>query len=126
MWPLSVLNWARLDMGSGTRCRSQKSLANRAQRPQAQISSQWAQISKQSAVLEAKRNAVTTDVNKWWELKEKIRCQIRDVRKRGKALEERRREHQRERETEMTAAAQLPAKLDNHRGAPLRWQGRQG
>ena len=56
---------------------------------------------------------MTTDVNKWWELKERIRCQIRDVRKRGKALEERRREHQRERETEMTAAAQLPAKLDN-------------
>jgi chromosome segregation ATPase len=100
-------------MGSGTRCRSQKSLAKRAQRPQAQISSQWAQISKQRAVLEAKRNAVTTDVNKWLELKERIRCQVRDVRKRDKALEDRRREHQRERETVMTVAAQLPAKLDN-------------
>ena len=56
---------------------------------------------------------MTADVNKWLELKERIRCQIKDVRKRGKVLEERRREHQRERETVMTATAQLPAKLDN-------------
>ena len=44
-----------------------------------------------------------TDANKWFELQDTIRRQIKDVRKRSKELEERRGKHQRELETVITA-----------------------
>ena len=97
------------------RCRSAESRAKRSQRPQAQVHRQWAQIAKQKAALEP----MTSDANKWLELKEKIRRQIKDVRRRSKALEERRREHQRELATVRTATISHPFALLVRRPHPL-------
>tara|TARA_B100000780_G_C20878627_1_gene349512 strand:+ start:294 stop:641 length:348 start_codon:yes stop_codon:yes gene_type:complete len=86
----------------GKRCRSQKALADRAQRPQSLIQRQWAQITKEKAAVQAAQNAMATDASKWLELQGMIRRQIKDVRKRSKELEERRGMHQRELDTVMT------------------------
>ena len=75
-------------MDMGKRCRSQKALADRAQRPQSLIQRQWAQITKEKAAVQAAQNAMATDASKWLELQGMIRRQIKDVRKRSKELEE--------------------------------------
>ena len=95
------------------RCRSPAKLAKRSQRPHAQVQRQLAQIAKQKAALEP----MTADANKWLELKEKIRRQIKDVRTRSKALEERRSEHQRELATVRTATIShhQSGRIDHHR-----------
>ena len=72
-----------------------------------------------AAALNVSLEPMTADANKWLELKEKIRRQIKDVRRSSRALEERRREHQRELATVRTATISHPFALLVHRPHPL-------